>query len=51
VLRKPVKKGEIGVDELESINKYFLQELDGDKGTYNLDRVLRSANTKTTNIN
>jgi putative DNA primase/helicase len=45
VLRTPVKKDEIGVDELENINKYFLNQLGGDKGTHNLDRVLRIPGT------
>ena len=45
VLRTPVKTDEIGVDELESINKYFLNQLGGDKGTHNLDRVLRIPGT------
>ena len=45
VLRTPVKTDEIGVKELESINKYFLQQLGGDKGTHNLDRVLRIPGT------
>jgi len=45
VLRTPVKTREIGVDELESINKYFLRQLGGDKGTHNLDRVLRIPGT------
>ena len=41
VLRELVKTDEIGVKELESINKYFLIKLGADKGTHNLDRVLR----------
>ena len=45
VLSAPVKTDEIGVNELESINKYFLQQLGGDKGTHNLDRVLRIPGT------
>jgi len=45
VLSSPVKTDEIGVEELESINKYFLRKLGGDKGTHNLDRVLRIPGT------
>jgi len=45
VLRSPVKTEEAGVDELECINKYFLNQLGGDKGTHNLDRVLRIPST------
>ena len=45
VFRNPVKTDEIGVKELESINKYFLKQLGGDKGTHNLDRVLRIPST------
>jgi len=45
VLSAPVKTDEIGVKELESINKYFLNQLGGDKGTHNLDRVLRIPGT------
>ena len=45
VLKNPVKADEIGVKELESINKYFLIQLGGDKGTHNLDRVLRIPGT------
>ena len=45
VLKTPVKTDEIGVAELESINKLFIQQLGGDKGTHNLDRVLRIPGT------
>ena len=45
VLRTPVKTDDIGVKELESINKYFLKELGADSGTHNLDRVLRIPGT------
>ena len=45
VLSAPIKTDEIGVMELESINKYFLNQLGGDKGTHNLDRVLRIPGT------
>jgi putative DNA primase/helicase len=45
VLGNPLKKDEIGVKELESINKFFLTQLGGDKGTHNLDRVLRIPGT------
>ena len=45
LLSAPVKTDDIGVDKLESINKYFLQQLGGDKGTHNLDRVLRIPGT------
>jgi len=45
VLKTPVKTDEIGVAELESINKFFIQQLGGDKGTHNLDRVLRMPGT------
>ncbi len=45
MLSAPVKTDEIGVDELESVNKYFLRQLGGDKGTHNLDRILRIPGT------
>jgi putative DNA primase/helicase len=45
MLSAPVKTDEIGVDELESVNKYFIKQLGGDKGTHNLDRVLRIPDT------
>jgi len=45
VLDNPIKVDEVGVAELESINKYFIKELGGDKGTHNLDRVLRIPGT------
>ncbi len=45
VLNSPVKVKDIGIDKLESINKYFIKHLGGDKGTHNLDRVLRIPGT------
>ncbi len=45
VLKNPVKVTDIGVDELESINKYFLKSLKADTGTHNLDRLLRIPGT------
>ncbi|MBU4011339.1 MAG: hypothetical protein KJ882_11300, partial [Proteobacteria bacterium] len=45
VLKDPVKVEDIGVDDLESINRYFLKALKADTGTQNLDRVLRIPGT------
>ena len=45
VLEEPASVSEHGVEKLESINKALLTELGGDKGTHNLDRVLRVPGT------
>jgi putative DNA primase/helicase len=45
VLKNPVKVSDVGVKELESINRYFLKALKADTGTHNLDRVLRIPGT------
>jgi len=45
VLDEPASVSEHGIDKLESINKALLTELGGDKGTHNLDRVLRVPGT------
>jgi hypothetical protein len=45
VLEEPASVSEHGIEKLESINKALLTELGGDKGTHNLDRVLRVPGT------
>jgi putative DNA primase/helicase len=45
VLENPASVSEHGIERLESINKALLTELGGDKGTHNLDRVLRVPGT------
>ena len=40
-----MKTDDANVIELECINKYFLQQLNSDKKTHNLDRVLRIPGT------
>ncbi|MCK5684390.1 hypothetical protein KAJ27_09720, partial [bacterium] len=45
VLKDPLKVVDIGVKELESINRYFLKVLKADKGTQDLSRVLRIPGT------
>jgi P4 family phage/plasmid primase-like protien len=45
VLNKPIKVDEVGVEALESINKELTEQLGGDRGTHNLDRVLRIPGT------
>jgi len=45
ILKNPVKVADVGVDELESINRYFLEVLKADTGTQDLSRVLRIPGT------
>jgi putative DNA primase/helicase len=51
VLKDPIKVADVGVEELESINRYFLKALKADTGTHNLDRVLRVPGTYNFKLN
>jgi len=45
VLSNPVKVSEIGMPQLESINKALIKQLGGDSGTQDISRVLRVPGT------
>ncbi|RJR43992.1 MAG: hypothetical protein C4576_13810 [Desulfobacteraceae bacterium] len=45
VLNSPLKVADVGVEKLESINRALSDKLGGDRGTQNLDRVLRVPGT------